>query len=164
MLPTILRWWSRCFSYFVCICGFYYRACLALLFVLVIFSPFSIVITSLGEERESWPMCFWCILFVYFARVEFLSFFGPSWCQMFATAYDCGTPWTFLLTFLYWKLILMVHRVRRVRFSLPLDISGCLRLVTMHSLEFSINYLADETLRKKCSGAIYIDEIMKINP
>ena len=39
--------------------------CHALLFVLVFFSPFSIVITSLGEERTV------LLLFVYSARVDF---------------------------------------------------------------------------------------------
>ena len=43
-------------------------------FVLVFFSPFSIAITSLGEERAN--------------------------LRLRAAVCDCGTPWTFLLPFL----------------------------------------------------------------
>ena len=52
MLLTVLRRWSRCFSYSLWVCGLYYgvlhvlKSCLALLFV----RSFSPVITSLGEE------------------------------------------------------------------------------------------------------------------
>ena len=78
MLPTVLRRCSLCGSYFVWLCGFYYRAfrvefCLALcnrVFLVL----FNIVITSLGEDRASWSGCFSCILFVYFARVNFRPF------------------------------------------------------------------------------------------
>ena len=70
---------------------------LVLLFFLVFFSPFSIVITSLGEEgaclfASRASVCLVCTLF-------FLSFVSSSWCQGLAAASDCGTPWTFLLTF-----------------------------------------------------------------
>ena len=41
-------------------------------------------------------------LFVCFVRVSFffLSFFSSSWCRGLATVCDCGTSWTFPLTFL----------------------------------------------------------------
>ena len=56
-------------------------------------SPFSIAITSLGEERA---------IIVFFVRLFDLRLFGfvvasSSWCLGRAVA--CGTPWTFLLPF-----------------------------------------------------------------
>ena len=48
----------------------------------VFFSPFSIAITSLGEESAF-------RMFVRFALV-----WSSSWCLGWATACDCGTPWT----------------------------------------------------------------------
>ena len=60
--------------------------------------PFSIVITSLGEEGAG--LCasraFVCLL----STCQFLSFFSSSWCRGLAAVCDCGTPWTFLLTYL----------------------------------------------------------------
>ena len=55
ILLTILRRWSRCWSYSLLLCGLFYDAvcfmsCLVL-FCSCVFSPFSITITSLGEER-----------------------------------------------------------------------------------------------------------------
>ena len=72
-----------------------------LLFVLLFFVFFSVllstVITSLGEERPG--LCA-SRAFVYsFYKRRFLSFFSSSWCQGLTMACDCGTPWTFLLTF-----------------------------------------------------------------
>ena len=64
------------------------------LFVLVFFSPFSIAITSLGEERAY--LSAFCT-FVRFARLV-LSISSSSWCLGRAAVYDCGTPWTFLLS------------------------------------------------------------------
>ena len=64
---------------------------LALLFVYVLFSPFSIVITLLGEERVAF-VCLFC-------NCSFLSFISSSWCQGLTAAGSRGTPWTFLLTF-----------------------------------------------------------------
>ena len=66
-----------------------------LLFVSVFFSPFSIVITSLGEERAG--LCA-THAFVWLLRTrQCLSFFFSfSWYQGLAAACDCGTPWTFL--------------------------------------------------------------------
>ena len=64
-------------------------------FVLVLFSPFSIAITSLGEERANLTaLC----TFVRFALVWFC-LFPLSWCLGRAAVCDCGTPWTFLLPF-----------------------------------------------------------------
>ena len=40
------------------------------------------------------------LLFVCFVHVSFLSFFSSSWCRGLAAVCDCGTAWTFLLTFL----------------------------------------------------------------
>ena len=74
---------------------------------------FSIVITSLGEgrererergregERESWSICFSCIWLVYFARINFCQFSVPLGVSGLIAVWDCGTPWTFLLLFVY---------------------------------------------------------------
>ena len=62
-------------------------------FVLGFFSPFSIAITSLGEERANLSAF---RTFVPFALV-WLSI--SSWCLSRAAVCDCGTPWTFLLPF-----------------------------------------------------------------
>ena len=55
--------------------------------VLVFFSPFSIAITSLVEERASLCACL------------VLSVSSSSWCLARAVVCDCGIPWTFLLPF-----------------------------------------------------------------
>ena len=56
-LLAVLRRWSRCWSYSLLLCGLFYEAICCILsmchFVLVFFSPFSIVITSIGEERAN---------------------------------------------------------------------------------------------------------------
>ena len=39
-------------------------------------------------------------LFVCFVHVSFLSFFPSSLCRGLAAVCDCGTHWTFLLTYL----------------------------------------------------------------
>ena len=63
-------------------------------FVHVFFSPFSIAITSLGEERAN--------LSAFRTFVRFVLFFGFV-CFRFllvsgkGCGFDCGTPWTFLL-------------------------------------------------------------------
>ena len=54
-------------------------------FVLVYFSPFSIAITSLGEERANLSACL------------DLSVSSSSWGLGRAAVCDCGTSWTFLL-------------------------------------------------------------------
>ena len=40
-------------------------------------------------------------LFVCFVRVNFRHFFSSSWCRGLTAVCDCGTSWTFLLTFVY---------------------------------------------------------------
>ena len=59
------------------------------------FSPLSIAITSLGEERAN--LSAFC-MFVRFALVWFCLFSLPQYLGR-AAVYDCGTPWTFLLPF-----------------------------------------------------------------
>ena len=49
-------------------------------FVLVLFSPFSIAITSLGEERANLSACL------------DLSVSSSSWCLGRAAVCECGTP------------------------------------------------------------------------
>ena len=111
MLPTVVMRWPWCYSYF---CGFVvfttgrFMLSLVLFFVLVfiffffffvvvVFFFFGLVITSLGEERAG--LCsshaFVCLV----CTRRFVSFFSSSWCRGLAAAYDCGTPFTFLLTF-----------------------------------------------------------------
>ena len=59
-------------------------------FVLVFFSPFSIAITSLGEERADLSAFRTCL----FGFVGFLFLLGSGkGCVL------CGTPWIFLLPF-----------------------------------------------------------------
>ena len=60
------------------------------------FSSFSIAITSHGEERANLSAF---RTFVRFALIWFLSVSSSSWCLGRAAACDCGTPWTFLLSF-----------------------------------------------------------------
>ena len=64
-------------------------------FVLVFFSPLSIAITLLGEERANLSafsyVCWICACLV-------LSVSSSSWCRRAAVSY-CGTPWTCLLPF-----------------------------------------------------------------
>ena len=57
------------------------------------FSPFSIAITSLGEERTNLSAS---RTFVRFALVWFCVS-SSSWCLERAAVCDCGTPWIFLL-------------------------------------------------------------------
>ena len=76
--------------------GLFYGAIAWCYFVLVFFYPLSIGITSLGEER-AYLSTF--NTFVRFAFVWFCLFPLPlgDW----PAACDCGTPWTFLLLFLF---------------------------------------------------------------
>ena len=60
------------------------------------FSPFSIAITSLGEERANLSDF---RTFVRFVLVWSVS--SSSWGLGRASVCDCGTPWTFLLPFFY---------------------------------------------------------------
>ena len=58
------------------------------------FRPFSILITLLGEEGAGLCACYAFVL-----RVYVFVFFSSSGCRGLAAVCDCGTPWTFLLTF-----------------------------------------------------------------
>ena len=64
-------------------------------FVLVFFSPCSIAITSLGEERANLSAfrTFVRFVLVWICRFRFPRGLGR------AAVCDCGTPWTFLLPF-----------------------------------------------------------------
>ena len=64
----------------------------------MVFGPFSIVITSFGEERTG--LCASRAFVCLFCTRKFLSFFSSTWRQGLAAACDCGTTWTFLSTFL----------------------------------------------------------------
>ena len=65
-------------------------------FVLVFFSPFSIAITSLGEERANFRAF---RTFVRFVLIWICLFPLPLEGLGRAAVCDCGTPWTFLLPF-----------------------------------------------------------------
>ena len=77
-----------------CLMQFEFLCSLSSCFVI----PFSIVITSLGEEGAGLyaSHTFVCFLRVSFSHFLFLSVSG------LAAVCGCGTPWTFLLTFLYY--------------------------------------------------------------
>ena len=64
-------------------------------FVLVVFSPFNIAITSFGEERANLSAF---RTFVRFVLVWICRFPLPLGVGRAAVC-DCGTPWTFLLPF-----------------------------------------------------------------
>ena len=65
--------------------------------------PFSIVITSLGEEGAG--LCayraFVCLFVLYGLVFVIFLFLLVSGCRGLAVVCDCDTPWTFLLTFLF---------------------------------------------------------------
>ena len=112
-LPTVLRRWSRCWSYSLLLCGLFYGAICFMSYLVPfcswVFSPFSIAITSLGEERANlyvfrtfvrfvlvWicrfplPLGVWeGLRFVIVARPGLFSYLVR----------DCGTSWTFPLPF-----------------------------------------------------------------
>ena len=67
-------------------------------FVFVFFSPFSIAITSLGEDRTNLSASI-CACLV-------LSVSSSSWCLGRAAVCDCGTPWTFLLSLFEFNVLL----------------------------------------------------------
>ena len=56
------------------------------------------MITSFGEERDD-RYASRAVVWLFCTRY-FLSFFSSSWYRWLATACDCGTPWTCILTFL----------------------------------------------------------------
>ena len=67
-------------------------------FVLVFFSPFSIAITSLGEERAN-LICACLVLLVS----------SSSWCLRRTAVCACDTSWTFLLPFCFFLNKLICH-------------------------------------------------------
>ena len=67
------------------------------------FSPFSIAIISLGEERANLSSF---RTFVRFVLVFFLFVSFSFWCLRRAAVCDCGTPLTFLLSFLWGVIII----------------------------------------------------------
>ena len=81
ILPTVLRRWSGVSLTLCCFVVYSMKrfvVCLTLCyFVLVFFSPFSIAITSLGEERANLGAF---RTFVRFALVWFCLFSSSSWC------------------------------------------------------------------------------------
>ena len=66
-----------------------------------VFSPFSIAITSLGEERANLSAF---RTFVRFVLVWICRFPLPSWGLGRAAVCNFGTPWTFLLLFFFFFL------------------------------------------------------------
>ena len=99
ILLTVLRRWTRCYSYILLLSGLCYEAicfkyCLVL-FCYCIFSPFSIAITSLGEEKANLRAF---RTFVRFALVWFCLFPLPLsvWDGL---RLECGFSWTFLFRF-----------------------------------------------------------------
>ena len=68
-------------------------------FVLVYFSPFSIAITSLGEERANLSILVLFVRLFDLCLFGFVSVSSSSWCLGRAAVCDCGSPWTFLLFF-----------------------------------------------------------------
>ena len=70
--------------------------CLVYFLFFLFFSPFSISITLLGEERANLSVLFYVCSF---SLVWFLSVFSSSSCLRCTAACDCGTPWIFSFTF-----------------------------------------------------------------
>ena len=75
-------------------------------FVFEFFSPFSIAITSLGEERANLSAF---RMFVRFVLVWICRKSSSSWGLGRAAFCDCGTPWTFLLPFFFFFLYILVN-------------------------------------------------------
>ena len=69
-------------------------------FVLVFFSPFSIAITSLGEERANFNAF---RTFVRFVLVWICRFPLPLGCLGRSALCDYGTSWTFFLPFFFFQ-------------------------------------------------------------
>ena len=67
-------------------------------FVIVLFSPFIIAITSLGEERANLSV-FSYVCLICACSVSSVS--SSSWCLGWTAACDCSTPWTDFFSFLF---------------------------------------------------------------
>ena len=96
---------SRCWSYTLLLCGLFYEAiCFSFAwcyFILVFFSPFSIRITSLGEEGANLSVLFDLRLFGFVCFL-FLLVSGK------AAACNCGTPWIFFYLLCRSKIVKIV--------------------------------------------------------
>ena len=83
-----VRKWMNC-SYFVCLCVFYYGSHVesCLVFCSRVFQSFY------HREERAGLFCLFCLLILFL--------FSSSLCQGVAAVCDCGTPWTYLLTYLH---------------------------------------------------------------
>ena len=83
------------------LCGLFYEAICFMSYLVsfcsCVFSPFSIAITSLGEEIANQCFSYVCSI----CACLDLSVSSSSWCLGRAAVCDCGTPWTFLLLFFF---------------------------------------------------------------
>ena len=93
VIPVLVLLFVALWLIYEAICFMSY---LVLFYFCVFFSPFSIAITSLGEEKSNLSAF---RTFVLFALVWFLSVSPSSWCLGRVADCDCGTPWFFLLPF-----------------------------------------------------------------
>ena len=86
---------------FVCLCCFYQEAFHVKSYLARCFHVFSVlfstVITSLGEESAG-LYASRTFVFLYCPHYFFV-LFTSSWCWGSTADCDCGTPWTFHLTF-----------------------------------------------------------------
>ena len=116
-LLTVLRRWSRCWSYSLLLCGLFYEViCFMsylMLFCSCVFQSFSIVITSLGEERANLSA------FRTFVR------FVPVWFCWFPLPLGVWEGLRFvivalpgLFSYLFFSLVSLVSYVLRLWFSL----------------------------------------------
>ena len=96
---VVLEWFWFCLVLWFLLRGVRFMLCLTLLLILLFFGP--IVITLLGKLELTWGRERRAVLYASGAFVclscmhYFLSFFLPP----LAADCDCGTPWTFHLTF-----------------------------------------------------------------
>ena len=99
-LLTVLRRWSRCWSYSLLLCGLFYEvicfmSCVILF--LCFFRPFNIAITSVRKGRAVLVFSYVCSI----CACLVLSVSSSSLCLERAAVCDSGTSWTFLLSFWY---------------------------------------------------------------
>ena len=88
-----------------------------MLFCSCVFSPLSIAITLLGEEKAN--LGAFCT-FVRFVLVWFCWFFSFCWCLERAAVCNCGTPWTFLLSFVFfYSFSLTQHGMNAILYNSP---------------------------------------------
>ena len=100
ILLAILWRWYRCWSYSLLLCDLFYEAiCFMSYLVLFLFLWFSVLLAlrlpRLGKRELI------SVLFVglFDLRLFVLSVSPSSCCLGRAAVCDCGTPWTFLLSF-----------------------------------------------------------------